>query len=163
MLDSATGQMRVKAAFAAIHAIEGHHHTFCQNTPSIGIPNLACGLGYSTLHRKIPHVHLVPLNVGSKHQTKRRTGEQRPHSSARYTACGTRARLAKARRSSLSMPQPAPAADTSTAKPLTACPSLSRLKSRTAERSSSRPTISAEAISDLDASAPRPSALGFRL
>jgi len=25
MLDSAMGQMRVKAAFAAIHAIEGHH------------------------------------------------------------------------------------------------------------------------------------------
>jgi len=25
VLDSAMGQMRVKAAFAAIHAIEGHH------------------------------------------------------------------------------------------------------------------------------------------
>ena len=28
MLDSAMGQMRVKAAFAAIHAIEGHHQLF---------------------------------------------------------------------------------------------------------------------------------------
>jgi hypothetical protein len=25
---------------------------------------LACGLGYSTLRRKMPPVHLVPLNVG---------------------------------------------------------------------------------------------------
>jgi hypothetical protein len=32
----------------------------------IGIPTLACGLGYSTLRRKILHVHLVPLNVGSR-------------------------------------------------------------------------------------------------
>src|SRR5215211_5068654 len=40
--------------------------TFCPNPPPIGIPNLACGLGYSTLRRKIPHVRLVPLNVGWK-------------------------------------------------------------------------------------------------
>jgi|RhiMetdeSRZDD1v2_1073273.scaffolds.fasta_scaffold89259_2 hypothetical protein len=38
--------------------------TFCQNPPPIDISFLACGLGYSTLRRKLPHVHLVPLNVG---------------------------------------------------------------------------------------------------
>src|SRR4029453_18272551 len=38
--------------------------TFCPHPPPIGIPPLACGLGDSTLRRKIPHVHLVPLNVG---------------------------------------------------------------------------------------------------
>jgi hypothetical protein len=38
--------------------------TLCQNPPPIGLPTLACRLGYSTLHRKISHVHLVPLNVG---------------------------------------------------------------------------------------------------
>jgi hypothetical protein len=30
----------------------------------MSIPTFACGLGYSTLCRKMPHVHLVPLNVG---------------------------------------------------------------------------------------------------
>jgi hypothetical protein len=30
----------------------------------MGISTLACGLGYSTRRRKMPHVHLVPLNVG---------------------------------------------------------------------------------------------------
>jgi hypothetical protein len=37
---------------------------FDQNPPPIGIATLACGLGYSTLRKKIPRVHLVPLNVG---------------------------------------------------------------------------------------------------
>ena len=31
--------------------------------PLVSLP-LACGLGYSAFRRKIPHVHLGPLNVG---------------------------------------------------------------------------------------------------
>ena len=42
--------------------------TLCQNPPPMGLPTLACRLGYSTLHRKISHVHLVPLNVGENAQ-----------------------------------------------------------------------------------------------
>src|SRR5262249_42331619 len=39
--------------------------TFCPHPPPLGIPPLAHGLGYSPLRRKIPHVRLAPLNVGS--------------------------------------------------------------------------------------------------
>ena len=39
---------------------------FAKNTPPLGIPTLAGGLGYSTLRTKMPHVRLVPLNVGIK-------------------------------------------------------------------------------------------------
>ena len=38
--------------------------TFCQNLPPIGIPILACGLGYSTLRRKIPPCSLSLLERG---------------------------------------------------------------------------------------------------
>src|SRR5262247_2108934 len=38
--------------------------TFCRPPPPMGFPTLAYGLGDSTLRRKIPRVHLVPLNVG---------------------------------------------------------------------------------------------------
>src|SRR5262244_2566095 len=44
--------------------------TFCPNPPPIGILSLPHGLGYSTLRRKIPHVCLVPLNVGSNAQAR---------------------------------------------------------------------------------------------
>jgi hypothetical protein len=37
---------------------------FAQTLLPIGIPSLACGLGSNTLCRKMPHVRLVPLNVG---------------------------------------------------------------------------------------------------
>jgi hypothetical protein len=47
--------------------------TVCQTPPPIGMPTLTCGLGYSTLRRKIPHVHLVPLNVGSAAHASRRS------------------------------------------------------------------------------------------
>jgi hypothetical protein len=36
--------------------------TFCPCPPPMGIPTLVHGLGYSTLRRKILHVHLVALN-----------------------------------------------------------------------------------------------------
>ena len=43
---------------------------FDQNPPPMGIPTLARGLGYSPLRKKIPRVHLVPLNVGSTNQRR---------------------------------------------------------------------------------------------
>src|SRR5262249_19525280 len=43
----------------------------CQNHPSVSIPTVACGLGYSTFRRKIPRVHLVPLNVGSNDKIRK--------------------------------------------------------------------------------------------
>src|SRR5262245_35597990 len=38
----------------------------------MGFPTLAYGLGDSTLRRKIPRVHLVPLNVGQQGQITER-------------------------------------------------------------------------------------------
>ena len=35
----------------------------------MGIPTLACGLEYNALRRKMPRVHLVPLNVGFRSVT----------------------------------------------------------------------------------------------
>jgi hypothetical protein len=42
--------------------------TVCTNSPPSGLSTLVRGLGNRTLRRKIPCVHLVPLNVGDEFQ-----------------------------------------------------------------------------------------------
>ena len=52
------GGLVVAVMFTMSYRVSGDH--------PLGISTLARGLGYSTLRRKIPRVHLVPLNVGLK-------------------------------------------------------------------------------------------------
>ena len=56
----------------------------------MGISTLACGLGYSTLRRKMPHVHLVPLNVGYDSRLDAKTSERGQAGSSVILAMTTR-------------------------------------------------------------------------